>query len=59
LRGQTCPGRLSDKSGKAYWNPVRRSDISGVQNWTIQFANLEHPVLTGQGIKNFRENLRS
>jgi hypothetical protein len=48
-----------DKSGKAYWNPVRRSDISGVQNWTIQFAKLEHPVLTGQGIKDFRENLRS
>jgi hypothetical protein len=51
--------RIPDKSEKAYWNPMYRPDISGVQNWIVQFVKLKHPVLTGQRIKNFRENLRS
>jgi hypothetical protein len=47
LRGRTCPGRLPDKSEKAYWNTVRRPDISGVQNWTVRFEKPETLVLTG------------
>jgi hypothetical protein len=47
---------LPDKSEKAYYNPVRRPGISGVQNRTVRFAKPEHPVFTGQRIKkNFRE----
>jgi hypothetical protein len=60
MRGRTCLGRLPDKSKKAYWNPVRRSNIFGVQNRTIQFEKLDTPVLTGQRIKKeFRGNLRN
>jgi hypothetical protein len=58
LRGRTCPGRLLDKSRKAYYNPVRRPDISDVQNRTVRFAKPDTPVLIGQRIKKeFRENL--
>jgi hypothetical protein len=50
LRGQTCPRRLPNKSGKTYWNPVRRPDISGDQNRTVQFTKPNTPVLTRQRI---------
>jgi hypothetical protein len=60
LRGQTCLDRLSNKSKKAYWNLVRRSDISGLQNRIVQFTKPDIPVLTGRRIKKeFRENLRN
>jgi hypothetical protein len=60
LRGRTCSGRLPDRSEKAYWNPVRRLDISGVQNQTVRFAKLDTPVFTGQRImEELRENLRN
>jgi hypothetical protein len=60
LRGWTCPGRLPDKFKKAYWNLVRRPDISGVQNQTVQFAKLDTLILRGQRIKKeFRENLKN
>jgi hypothetical protein len=60
LRGWTCPGRLPYKSKKDYWNPVRRPDISSVQNRTVQFTKPDTPVLTGQRImEELRENLRN
>jgi hypothetical protein len=60
LRGQTCPGSLPDKSIKVYWNPVRRPDIFGVQNRTVQFAKPYTPILIGERIKKeFKENLRN
>jgi hypothetical protein len=60
LRGRTCPGRLPGNSGKANWNPVRRLDISGVQNRTVQFIKPDTPVSTGQRImEELRENMRN
>jgi hypothetical protein len=38
LGGRTCSRGLPDKSRKPYWNPMKRSDISGVQNQSIRFA---------------------
>jgi hypothetical protein len=39
---------LWDKSRKPYWNLVKGADISGVQNWRVQFTKPDTPVLTGQ-----------
>jgi hypothetical protein len=39
--------KITRQVRKAYWNLVRRPDISGVQNQTVQFVKSEHPVLTG------------
>jgi hypothetical protein len=41
-------GRLPNKFGKPYWNPLKRLDISGVQNQTLQFTKPDTPVLAGQ-----------
>jgi hypothetical protein len=60
LRGRTCPGRLPNKSKKAYWNQVRRLEISGVKNQIVRFTKLDTPILTGQRImEELRENLRN
>jgi hypothetical protein len=57
---QTNPEGLPNKSEKHIWNPVKRSDISGVQNQTVRFAKLDTLVLTAQMIiKELRENLWS
>jgi hypothetical protein len=37
LRSRTCLGGLPDKSRKPYWNPVKRPDISGLQNQILRF----------------------
>jgi hypothetical protein len=39
--------KITGQVRKAYWNLVRRLDISGVQNQTVRFVKSEHPVLTG------------
>jgi hypothetical protein len=57
LRGRTCPERLLDKSEKAYWNLVRRPDISGVHNRAVWFKKLDTPVLTRQNYEELYEKL--
>jgi hypothetical protein len=53
-------GQITEQVRKAYWNPVRRLDISGVKNQIVRFTKLDTPILTGQRIMGeLRENLRN
>jgi hypothetical protein len=53
---QTSPKGLLDKSKKPYWNPVKRPDISDVQNRTVQFAKPDTLVLTGHRNTGYSKN---
>jgi hypothetical protein len=55
MKDQTSAEGLPDKSRKPYWNPVKRLDMSDVQNQTVQFAKPDTLVLTGQKYWIFRE----
>jgi hypothetical protein len=55
LRDRTCPGKLLDKSGKTYWKPVYRPDISGYQNWTVRFSGFDR----NENQDEFRKDLRT
>jgi hypothetical protein len=55
MKDQTSTEGLPDKSRKPYWNPVKRPDMSDVQNQTVQFAKPDTLVLTGQKYWIFRE----
>jgi hypothetical protein len=54
LRIRTCPGGLTDKSEKPYWNLVKRSDIWDDQNWTVRFAKLD---IWGKQDRELKRNL--